>query len=592
MVFDPALQKILREAQEGRLPQALQLARAFVGRQPGNANALQVLSFLLTSSGQHQQALHHLARAVQLAPGIAGFHNNYGSALLHAGRPREAAAEFRRARELDPKYALACAGLATACIQLFDSPGAIAAAEDGLRLRPDWPEVTVALANALAAADRLEEALALLEGHLRQHPQDQLVRSALLLTLHYGGRTTAQITQAHREFHALVPPPPPHPAADPRPERPLRIGVLSPDLHTHPVAFFAGAIFQHKPRSDRLIAFSTSPPTPHDPLTKRLRPLFDEWIEAAAMSDEALDQAVRERRVDVLVDLAGHTSGGRLPALSKKPAPVIVSAIGYPNSSAHPAVDWRLVDAVTDPPGSEESCTERLLRLDPCFLCYQPLASAPEPALPEEGSPFTFGSFNLLSKISEQTLVLWRRCLAAVPGSRLLLKSKALVDPAAQARFLERLAAAGIGREQVECVGYVERIEGHLALYRRMHVALDPTPYNGTTTTCEALWMGVPVVVLEGDRHGARVGASLLRAAGRPQWVTGTEDDYVALAARLGADRSALAAERATLRSDLRQSVLLDGAAYAARFHAALRQAWTEACESAAAKSGRGPSGR
>jgi predicted O-linked N-acetylglucosamine transferase (SPINDLY family) len=194
----------------------------------------------------------------------------------------------------------------------------------------------------------------------------------------------------------------------------------------------------------------------------------------------------------------------------------------------------------------------------------------------------TFGSFNLTSKVGDETIRLWSAVMAAVPDSRLLLKSKSIADPSTRRRVLERIAAGGIDPARIEALGYTETPADHLALYGRVHVALDSTPYNGTTTTCEALWMGVPVVVLEGDRHGARVGTSLLRAAGRAEWIARNSSEFVAIAAGLAQDRARLCDWRTNARAVLRDSTLLDASGYGARFHAALRYAWTDYCSTRA----------
>jgi predicted O-linked N-acetylglucosamine transferase (SPINDLY family) len=397
------------------------------------------------------------------------------------------------------------------------------------------------------------------------------------MALNYLERPAEEIAAAHRGYARCVTEPPTPPKADRDPDRPLRIGVLSGDLNAHAVGFFADAIFRHLPAGWHVTAFATGAPRPADPVEAGLRRMAGAWCEAAAMDDAALDRAIRERRIDVLVELGGHTSGGRLGALDRKPAPVIVTAIGYPNTTGHPAVDMRIVDSVTDPAGAEALCTERLARIDPCFLCYRPPDDAPEPAMPPADGPITFGSFNLLSKVSAGTLAAWRGALDACPGSRLLLKSRNFADPSARAGLLARAAQAGIAPERVEIVAFTPGIAEHLALYRRVHVALDAFPYNGTTTTCEALWMGVPVVTMAGDRHAARVGASLLRAAGLPELVTERPEAFAQAAARLAGDLAHLTALRSGLRDRLRASPLLDAAGWATRFHGALREAWRAA---------------
>ncbi len=607
MATETPIQRALRDAREGRLDAAIASLRFLVQRQPSNLDAVQAFALLLTQAGQQAQAVHQLSRAVALAPQVPAYRNNYANALMGVQRHADAAEQCRKAVEIDPRYERAWLGLALALTQLGDVDGAITACERGRALRPAWPELARAHANALEAADRIEESIEVLAAAVAASPADAELRSRLLLALNYAPRPALEIAAAHRAYHGAMSalPSASVSAAEMRPSsmsatpdrdpaRPLRIGVLSADLRTHSVGYFAEPWIAAKPADVSLIAFHTNPPNPADPMEKRFRGLFDQWVEAAMLDDAALDRAIREARVDILVELSAHTAGGRLTALSRKPAAVIVSAIGYPNTSGHPSVDYRLVDSTTDPTadpsadpradpttgaiGADDLATERLLRLDPCFLCYRPPADATEPVLPAADAPITFGSFNLSTKISSDTVALWSAAMGAVPGSRLLVKSKALGGDAARRHFLQRLASGGIAPERVEIVGYTKGIDEHLALYGRVHVALDTTPYNGTTTTCEALWMGVPVVAISGDRHAARVGASLLAAAGLPELVARNADEFAEIAARLATDGARIAGFRATLRGRVAASPLADSAGYAARFHAALRGVWRERC--------------
>lgn len=587
MATETPIQRALRDAREGRLDAAIASLRFLVQRQPGNLDAIQALALLLTQAGQGAQAIHQLQRAVQAAPKVPGFRNNLANALMGAGRFAEAAEQLRKALEVDPRYERASLGLALTLTQTGDVAGAIEACERGRALRPVWPELARAHASALEAADRVDESIEVLAAAVAATPADAELRGRLLLALNYATRPAAEIAAAHRDYRRCVPMPMPAcPPRDPDPARPLRIGVLSGDLRTHSVGYFAEAFLAAKPAGTALVAFSTTPPNAGDAMEQRFRAMFDRWVEAAFLDDAALDAAIREARIDVLVELSGHTAGGRLRALDRKPAPVIVSAIGYPNTTGHPAVDHRIVDSVTDPRGSgpdgtdgaDALATERLIRLDPCFLGYCWPEHGVEPSLPDAAAPCTFGSFNLSSKVSADTVALWSQALAAVPGSRLLVKSKSLSGEAARAHFTARLEAGGIARERVEIIAYTKGVAEHLALYGRVHVALDTTPYNGTTTTCEALWMGVPVVVLEGDRHAARVGASLLRTVGLPELVAANPEEFVEIARRLAGDRARLAELRSSLRGRLAASPLADTGAYAARFHAALREAWAARC--------------
>jgi len=574
----PALNKALQDARSGRIDQALAAVRLRLRLQPKDLEAIQVLALLLVQSGRRDEALHHLGRAVEIEPRLPGPRNNYGVALLDAGRTKDAIIQLRRACELDPTYERGWLGLACALNTASDANGALEACERGLALRPDWPEMLGAKAGALAAGLRIDESIATLERAVALQPTHAPSRSDLLLMANYVERTPMELFELHRRLARAGRSEPNPPESDRDPERILRLGVLSGDLRSHSVGFFAQALFHNRPADVRTVVFSTATTRADDALEATFRAKADAWIDAPSMSDHALDAAIREQRIDVLVELSGHTSGGRLHALARKPAPVIVSAIGYPNTTGHPAVDARIVDSTTDPAGSESLATERLVRLDPCFLCFTPPTGAPEPTLPEVSAPITFGSFNLASKISPGCVRLWNAVLSAVPNSRLLVKSRSVVDEEMRQRLLDMLVAGGIDAARVETIGYTKSIAEHLKLYSRVHVALDTMPYNGTTTTCEALWMGVPVVARLGERHAARVSASLVKAAGFPELVAESDEDFVRIAATLAADRARLGAFRESARSTIAASPLLDASAYAHRFHAAMRGLWRAHC--------------
>jgi len=580
MAKSTSLARALEDAQAGRLEAALAAVRLHMRRYPQDGEAIAILGLLLVQSGEVEQAIHHLGRAAKLAPTLPGPRNNLANALFQADRFADAEREWLAAAELDPTYARAWLGLVTCRTSLEDSAGALDAARKARALRPEWTELDRSEAAALAAADRMEDSVRVLEQAVARDPGSAALRGSLLMQLNFLDRPAREVAEAHRAYAACVRVAPSPPPIDRDPERPLRLGVLSGDLRSHSVASFADPIFRHLPPGWHLTAFSTSRPTPGDPLAAEFRRLAGDWCDLAAASDEVIERKIREHRIDVLIELSGHSATGRLAVLDRKPAPVVATAIGYPNTTGHPSVDLRIVDSITDPPGSETLATERLVRIDPCFLAYRPPADAPEPAMPDPASPITFGSFNFLAKISASTLAFWRTTLDACPGSRLLLKSRSLGDPSASARLLERAAAAGIARDRIEILPFTKGVPEHLALYRRVHLALDAVPYNGTTTTCEALWMGVPLVTVLGDRHAARVGASLLHAAGLSELVGATQEEAARIAASLAADRARLGELRAGLRGRLRTSPLLDGAAWASRFHGALREAWRRRCGS------------
>jgi predicted O-linked N-acetylglucosamine transferase (SPINDLY family) len=372
-------------------------------------------------------------------------------------------------------------------------------------------------------------------------------------------------------------------AAFSREARPLRVGIMSPDFRQHSVAFFTEPLLRHIDRTRFELRAYSSTAEP-DATTARLKPLFSAWIDAAAMGDALLAKRIRDDRVDVLIDLAGLTHGGRPGVLAVRPAPLSITYCGYPNSTGLTRVDARVVDSITDPPGSDASATESLLRIDPCFLCYQG-----DPAVPifdtlasDRAGHVTFASFNVLSKINDATLRLWAAVLRATPNARLLIKSRGLDNASTRERFTSLLAQHGIA-DRTELLPQTKTLAEHLATYGRVDVALDTFPYHGTTTTCEALWMGVPVVTLTGQTHASRVGASLLHAVGLDDLVCASESGFAGTAAALAAHIVRRLDLRRSLRPRMLASPLCDAPGFAARFWNAVQAAYVSARDRAGA---------
>jgi predicted O-linked N-acetylglucosamine transferase (SPINDLY family) len=579
MSIETTIQRAQLDAQSGRIDRAIDGLRFALRLRPNHPQATGVLGRLLVQAGRLDEAERVLARLVQRAPTVPDYRNNLANVLAAADRPEDAAAEWRRAIDLDANFLPAYFGLCEMLVRLGRPGDALDVAARGLSIAPDFAELAFARVGALEAAGRVDEAADALGRLIEAHPREPMLAARRLVLLNYLPRERAVLTAALADYASGLPKPGSRsPIASPDPDRPLRLGILSGDLRTHSVAYFVEALLRDPPEGTAWVAFSTSPAAAGDELSQRLRRQFDTWIEAGPLDDAALARSIREQRIDVLVELSGHFSGNRLSALSSRPAPVVLTAIGYPASTGHPAIDWRLVDSITDPPGSEGDCRERLLRLDPCFLCYTPPASAPAPSMPEEGDPITFGSFNIATKISEPTVRLWSAVLAVVRKSRLLVKSRGLDEETTRLRLLDRFEQAGVARDRLELVGWTPDLESHLSLYHRVHVALDTTPYSGTTTTCEALWMGVPVVTLLGGMHRSRVSASLLAAAGLSDLVASDPSDFVRIACELAGDRARLVAHRVSARERLAASPLLDGEAYKRRVHAAIRECWKRTC--------------
>jgi predicted O-linked N-acetylglucosamine transferase (SPINDLY family) len=281
------------------------------------------------------------------------------------------------------------------------------------------------------------------------------------------------------------------------------------------------------------------------------------------------------------MDLVGLTTNRVLSIFAARPSPVQITAIGYPNTTGLPAMGYRIVDEFTDPPGAEAFATEQLLRIPKCFLCYQPLPGAPEPVTEPPSAQtgtITFGSFNTAQKLVGPVIEVWSRIVNSVPGSRLVLKASQFLCPEVRARFTNRFAAAGLTTDRFELLPVVKDKSSHLAMYGRIDIALDTFPYNGTTTTCEALYMGVPVVGHNGSVHAGRVGVSLLSAVGIPELIARDTSEYESIAATLARDKDRLAEYQRTLRTRILGSPLCDGPGYGIRFGQALRAAWRAHC--------------
>ncbi len=478
-----------------------------------------------------------------------------------SAKRRKAAAAYRAALERDPgnpalRYQLACA-----LIDLEDYEAAQAELERLRERGPELPHAHYSLAHVQRQLGRIREAIASYRRAAELRPLHADTQSSLALTLNYSADCQPQeIFEEHRRFGERHAEPAVPPAPDPSWPRRLRVGYVSPDFRSHVVSSFMLPILaRHDRKRFEVFCYFTHPEA--DSVTAGLRMLADRWAECGGQSDADLARRIRADRIDLLVDLAGHMAWRRLRVFALRPAPLQLTYLGYPNTTGLAAIDYRISDAIADPPGeSERWHTERLARLPGPFLCYRPgpeiHALTPPPAQ-RAGSP-TFGCFSNFQKLSDPFFDAAARILAALPGSRLLLKARPLAFASVARAVRSRFEGAGIEPARLVLRGWEPAVERHLAAYQEVDVALDSFPYNGTTTTCEALWMGVPVVTLAGSRHAARVGASLLGAVGLGELVARDADGYVRTAVALAGDVARLAALRQGMRTRMRRSPLMD----------------------------------
>jgi predicted O-linked N-acetylglucosamine transferase (SPINDLY family) len=522
-------------------------------------------------------------RALRLAPRLAPAVQNLGAALAAQERLDDAIAAERRAVKLDPNSAAAWNNRAVFEGSGGDFAAARRAVLRALQLEPDHPDALNTLAQIRLEEGDAAAAVGLLRRVLGRQPLHRAAGGALLMDQIYlaAAPTAAALAEAKTIASHLRPEGPPFSFEhhDRDGARRLRLGYVSGDFRRHSCSSFIAPLFAaHDPRAVELIAYSENPRD--DAVTDALRTHVRAWHSIVGLGDSAVAELVHRDQIDILVDLAGHTAGNRLPVFALKPAPVQVTWLGYAATTGLAEIDYRLTDAQADPPGSgaEAAYTEQLWRLPDCFLAYQPDAATPPVARHGDETIVTFGSFNHLPKVTPEVVATWSDILRAVPGSRLIMKAKRLGDRDVARRYAALFADHGVAAERVEFIGWQAAPADHLALYHRIDVALDPFPYNGTTTTCEALWMGVPLITLAGAHHAGRVGASLLHAVGLESLIADSRDAYVELAVGLARAQEERAALRATLRDKLRASPLCDAPNFARRIESAFREMWRRWC--------------
>lgn len=602
--------------QRGDHDQAIELIEEAVRTDPARPDFLNTLGVVNQALGEFADAEKCFRGALSLKPDFAAAHNNLGIALRNLEHPAEAERSFREAVRLQPDFAEAHNNLGNVQSELGRQDdaersfrNAIASAPDlaeahgnlgivlrgtgrlteaersarkAIALKPDYAEAHNDLGVVLYKMGRQREAEDCYRQALALHPGLSVAQGNLAYLLNcVAGRSAAEILAAHREYARRF-----CPQADawthqnpPEPGRRLRVGYVSADLRRHSVAYFIEPVLSRHDRGQfEIFAYSGSAHA--DAVTQRLKASVDQWRDVFALNDDSLTRLVREDRIDILVDLGGFSANNRLTAFARKPAPVQATWLGYPTTTGLAQMDYRISDWLVDPEGSDGLSAERLVRLANSYFCYGGPGLEPEVgACPgsREGR-ITFGSFNSLAKIGEETARLWVRVLDAVPGSRLIIKSAPLADAAVADQVRHRFETSGLARERLSLSGWKEDLEDHLQVYRDVDVALDSYPYNGATTTCEALWMGVPVVSLAGETHASRMGRSILHSVGLAELVAQTQDRFADIAAGLARDPERLAAMRAGLRERMRLSPLMDAQNFTRDLESAYRSMWRSWC--------------
>ena len=573
-------------------------AQETLRKAPRTYEALSILAGACLELNQPEEAIAALQKAVALRPLAHDPPYNIGSAYLALGNAKEAETWLRRSLALNKGSNRPLNNLALALRAQGRLDEATAVYQQAALADPALVSSVFGMASGMLDQGRIEEAVAAYRRVFELVPQERAARANLLLALNYLDADPMIVRAEHEAFgrwleseHPPLPPPSPE-LQPPDPQRRLRIGFLSPDFREHSCAYFMAPLLERLDREHfEVLCYFAGPK--EDDASARFRALSTVFRPIFALDAKSVAETIRADRADILFDMTGHTGGARLDVFARKPAPIQITYLGYPNTTGLSRIDYRLIDEVSDPPGADNAydarCTERLLRMPEgrCAWCYRPPPDAaagpltPLPCLdPAATGAFTFASFNNNSKITAKVIQTWADILRAVPGSRLLLKNKWLHDPGTAERRLREFDSHNIDRGRILIAPYTPSTPAHLALYARADLQLDTFPYNGTTTTCESLWQGVPVITFEGNVHAARVGSSLMRAAGLPQFVAQDTDAYTRLAIEWASKRDELASLRAAMRDRLRASVLLDEHAFAVAVAGLLRGVWSRHCHS------------
>jgi protein O-GlcNAc transferase len=534
---------------------------------------------ILDRLGLLDHAIDALETAVALAPAAKEPIAILAGVLSHSTLAHQAEAALRKALTLDPLSPRLMNDHATVLMRLHRHAESRAILKDVLRRFGPRMPVICNLANATVCLGAQDDAVELARAAIALEPEAVLPRQTLATTLPYqDGITGMELLRASRDCANLLPRGSlPALVKAPGPDRPLTIGLLSGTLRSHPVGWLTVAGFEHlDPEQFHVICLSYPPPGT-DPVAMRFLALAQSWENVNKLDDEALARRTRELGIDILIDLGGYGDAGRMPACARRLAPAQIKWVGMQNHSTGMAeIDWFVTDRWETPPALERLYSERMLRMPDGYVCYTPPPHAPDvvPAPVLRNGYVTFACFNNLAKITPRAIETWCRILDALPGSRLVLKTHQLSDARTAAMFLRSFCRQGIDPSRIETRGSSPHRQ-FLASYNEIDIVLDPFPYSGGLTTCEALWMGVPTVTLPGEIFASRHSVSHLSNAGYADWVAHDTADYIDIALRWGRDPAGLGTLRAAMRDQVRASPLCDAPRFGRALGQALRHAWT-----------------
>lgn len=538
------------------------------------------LGAVYQASGNLAEAQQAYARALDISPDSVEAHNDLGLVYSKLGELELAVASFENALRLNSDYAQAHVNLGMVLQQQGKISQAIPHFETAIELDPTIAEAYNNYGNALKDQRRVIDAVQMYERALQVLPTYASAFSNYLFTLNYIANVSRkEIYEKHREWalkFAAEEEPLEFPTARKmRKGDKIRIGYVSADLRLHSVGYFMECLISLYDQNRYEVYCYYDYPV-QDSMSQRLSECATEWRAIYGLTDAAVVDIVKRDHIDILIDLSGHTGFNRLNVFSQRPAPVQMSYLGYPNTTGLKSIQYRITDQYADPMGTDAYYSEQLIRMEHSFLCYSPPENAPAvaPRPAEKNHYVNFGSFNNVTKITDTVIRIWSKILCEVENSRLILKSNPLVDEGLVEQMLTAFESHGVDRSRLELQGFVAGAANHLALYATVDIALDPFPYNGTTTTLEALWMGVPVIALVGDRHCARVGVSILHNLDEPDLLADNYAEYVNKAVNLAKDHEQLVAYRRDLRTRLAKSPLMTAQEFSQSFEMIIERIW------------------
>lgn len=566
----------------GKTAEAATCLDVVVRSRPDWAPGHCALAAVHQARGQIEASVQCYRRALELDPKNPEVWLKLGTALWQLKRNREALECYQSAIEHDPSYVPAYLNLGIGYRLLVMPDQAIAAVRRALELEPESAKGYSVLACALQTQGDMDGAIAAFRRAVELNPGDVASHSDLIYTLNFHPLAgAASLLAEHRDWARRHAEPLTAIAAahdnDRASERRLRVGYVTSYFCLHGMQFFMEPVIAaHDHQQFEIFCYGNV--RAPDAVTSRFQSLADQWRSITGVPDAAAAQMVRQDKIDILVDLDGHIGGNRLLVFAHKPAPVQVTYMGYQNTTGMSAMDYRITDRHSDPPGMTDAYyTERLVRLPGSFFCFQRPERSPEvnslPAL--ASGHVTFGSLNNIHKLRPEALRTWARILSAVPHSRLILL--AYTPGQLERNIKDLMAREGIAGERVRVVNRQDRYE-FLELHHEIDISLDTFPFNGHTTVLDALWMGVPSIMLEGDRYASRYGGSALVTLGLEDLIARTTDQYIEIAATLAGDLERLAGLRRELRTRMQDSTLMDAAGFTRELESAYRQMWREWC--------------